>query len=378
MGAKFSFVARLKRADEEGRLAPAIVLSLTVAALIPAFLHALAALERAPVPVRLKVFLEGFPEHLTVNISVYNLTQKGAVGDARASVRGPSPPEGLTFDFTVHKTPIGWVGRDRVERILYKIYPLNVFAYAYVPERRELHVASTYVTVSPERYEYVIELKAKRVHSRRVSGDQVPSPGQYAQFLDRHATNVVIVACSVPPGASCYVSIPQDANIPIETFEKMYWTDDPTLQTWTEEDWEATGYVSYTVDSSRTGRFSAALLYYFPTNVDYVMATVGEGPPPLYIVRILLYATNINYNTCSASDDWTPCSGGVFLTQFKRPETGTESWDKYAGFRVQVESFSASFTAIIGESIKVQVGGSFSLIFKIEPLTLRSRCRWRT
>jgi len=361
----FNFAAKLKRADEEGRLVPALVLSLMFVALLPALSRALAALERAPAPVRLRVLLEGFPEHLTVHISAYNLTEGGAVRVARASALGPPPPEGLTFDFAVHKTPIGWVGRERVEKILYEIFPFNVFAYAYDPERRELYVASAYVTVSPERYEYAVELKAKRVHSSQVSGDKVPRPGQAAQFLDRHATSVAIDACSAPPGATCHYSIPQGANIPIETYEKMYWTDDPTLQTWTEEDWTATGYVSYTIDCSSTGRYSDASLYRFPTNVDYVMATVGEGPPPLYIVRVLLYAKNINHNTCTASDGWTPCGGGTLVAQFNRPETGTRSWEKYAGYRVRWEGFSVTFQAVIGNrTVPVSVG--FQLTFKIE------------
>jgi len=363
----FNFAAKLKRADEEGRLVPALVLSLMFVALLPALSRALAALERAPAPVRLRVLLEGFPEHLTVHISAYNLTEGGAVRVARASALGPPPPEGLTFDFAVHKTPIGWVGRERVEKILYEIFPFNVFAYAYDPERRELYVASAYVTVSPEQYEYAVELKAKRVHSRQVSGDQVPAPGQSAQFLDRHATSVVITACSVPPGASCYYSIPQGANIPIETFEKMYWTDDPTLQTWTEENWTATGqYVSYTIDCSATGRFSAASSYQFPTAVDYVMATVGESPPPLYIVRVLLYARNTNHNTCVADEYWTPCSGGTLVAQIQRPITGTRSWEKYTGSRARLESFSATFQAVIGGGKTVTVSGTFQLTFKIE------------
>jgi hypothetical protein len=359
----FNLVTKLKRAEEEGWLVLALVLSMTFVALLPAFSSALAALEGAPAPVRLRVLLEGFPEHLTVHISVYNLTERGAVRVARASALGPPPPEGLTFDFAVRKT-FGWVDA----RILYEIFRFNVFAYTYDPERGKLYVASAYVTVSPEQYEYAVELKAKRVHSRRVSGDQVPVPGQSAQFLDRHATSVAIAACSVPPGASCYYSI-QGAKILIETFEKMYWTDDPTLQTWVEEDWGAAGYTSYRISCIKTERFSDASMYDFPANVDYVMATVGEGPSPLYIVRVLLYVKDINRNACFASGYWTPCSEGKYLTQFVRPETGTKSWErweKYVGFEVQRENFSASFSAMGDRDKKVQVEGSFNLTFKIE------------
>jgi len=149
----------------------------------------------------------------------------------------------------------------------------------------------------------------------------------------------------------------------------MYWTDDPTLQTWVEEDWGAAGYTSYRISCIKTERFSDASMYDFPANVDYVMATVGEGPPPLYIVRVLLYAKDINRNACFASGYWTPCSEGKYLTQFVRPETGTKSWErweKYVGFEVQRENFSASFSAMGDRDKKVQVEGSFNLTFKIE------------
>jgi len=362
--------AKLKRADEEGRVVPAIVLSLTLVALLPAAQSALAALGRTA-PVRLRVLMEGFPEHLTVYVSVYNLTERGAVRVARAS--GPAsalPPDGLTFDFAVHKVPLGLTEIRGVKKVRYEIYPFNVFAYAYDAEGRELYAASAYVTVSPEQYEYVVELKARKLHSKQVSADQVPAPNQYQEILDQQAREIVIVAYAVPAGVSCYMKVPAGSKIPIETFEKMYWTDDPTLQTWTEENWEATGFVDYEIDLDKEARVppdTGDAGYLWPSNVDYVIATVGEGPSPLYIVRVLKYAKNINHNTIAAGpSSWAPCSGGTFLDEIKRPCTATITWSKYTGYRVRVESFSVSFKAIIGNgTVKVEFPG-IEVRFKIE------------
>jgi len=342
--------AKLKRADEEGKVVPAIVLSLTLVALFPAAQSALATLWRTA-PVRLRVLVEGFPEHLTVYVSVYNLTERGAVRVARASgLASALPPDGLTFDFAIHRRPLGVTEVRGVKKVRYEIYPFNVFAYAYDTERRELYAVSAYVTVSPEQYEYVIELKARKLHSTQVSADQVPAPGQYQEILDLSADDVIIVACSVPDGASCYVKIPAGINVPIETFERMYWTDDPTLQTWTDEGWSSTGYVGYTTDGGCGPGYRGGSIYNYPTNVDYVVSTVGETTP-VYIVRVLRYPKNINHNTYIAGNFWTPCSDGTLVTQIPRPDTNPYYWQKYAGYRVHAKRITITFVTIPGKNI---------------------------
>jgi hypothetical protein len=345
--------AKLKRADEEGKVAPALVFSLTLVALLPAVQSALAVLGRTA-PVRLRVLMEGFPEHLTVYVSVYNLTERGAVRVARASgLASALPPDGLIFDFAVRKVPLGVTEIRGVKKVRYEIYPFNVFAYAYDARRRELYAASAHVTVSPEQYEYVVELKARKLHSTQVSADQVPSPGQYEQILDLSADNVIIVACSVPDGASCYAKIPAGMNVPIETFERMYWTDDPTLQTWTDEGWSSTGYVGYTTDGGCGPGYFGGSIYNYPTNVDYVVSTVGESPPPLYIVRVLRYPKNINHNTFIAGAFWTPCSGGTFVTQIPRSDTRLYYWQKYTGFRPHLKEITITFVTVTGKKIPI-------------------------
>jgi hypothetical protein len=342
--------AKLKRADEEGKVVPAIVLSTALIALLPAAQSALEVLWRTA-PVRLRVLVEGFPEHLTVYVSVYNLTERGAVGVARASVLASAlPPDGLTFDFAIHRRPL-WVTEVRgVKKVVYEIYPFNVFAYAYDAGRRELYAASAYVTVSPEQYEYVVELKARKLHSTQVSADQVPAPGQYRQILDLSADDVIIVACSVPDGASCYVKIPAGINMPIEAFERMYWTDDPTLQTWIDEGWYSVGYVGYTTDGGCGPGYHGGSIYYYPTNVDYMVSTVGETTP-VYIVRVLRYPKNINHNTFIAGNFWTPCSGGTLVTEIPRSDTLLYSWQKYVGFRVHAKRITITFVTIPGKNI---------------------------
>ncbi len=134
---------------------------------------------------------------------------------------GALPPEGLQLDLLIHRRVIGarevreggrWVKRPR-----YEVYSFNVFAFAYDRESRALWAGSAYVTVSPEQYEYAVEVRARRYSSRQVSGSEVPEPGQYAQLLDRQATDVVILACSVPAGARCWYKIPAGASVPIQT-----------------------------------------------------------------------------------------------------------------------------------------------------------------
>jgi hypothetical protein len=344
--------AKLKRADEEGKVVPAIVLFMTLVALFPAAQSALAALWRAA-PVRLRVLVEGFPEHLTVYVSVYNLTERGAVRVARASgLASALPPDGLTFDFAIHRRPLGVTEVRGVKKVVYEIYPFNVFAYAYDAERRELYAVSAYVTVSPEQYEYMVELKARKLHSTQVSADQVPAPGQYRQILDLSADDVIIVACSVPDGASCYVHIPFGIRVPIEAFERMYWTDDPTLQTWIDEGWYSAGYVGYTTDCGYGPGYRGGSLYHYPTNVDYVVSTVGETTP-VYIVRVLRYPKNINRNTCIGSKPWTPCSGGTLVTQISRPDTDPYYWQKYVGFRVHARRITITFVTIPGKNISL-------------------------
>jgi len=351
--------AKLKRADEEGRVAPAIVLSLTLVVLFPLAQSALVALGRtAPVaPVRLRVLVEGFPEHLTVYVSVYNLTERGAVRVARASgLASALPPDGLTFDFAIRRRPLARLEVGGVVKDVYEIYPFNVFAYAYDAERRELYAASAYVTVSPEQYEYVIELKARKLHSSQVSADQVPAPNQNEQILDLSADNVIIVAFSVPDGASCYVKIPAGINVPIETFERMYWTDDPTLQTWTDEGWSSTGYyVGYTTDGGVGPGYSGGSMYHYPTNVDYVVSTIGEttAKEHVYIVRVLRYPKNINHNTFIAGEFWTPCSDGTFVTQIPRPNTNLYSWQKYTGYRLHLKEITITFVTVTGKNIPI-------------------------
>lgn len=344
--------AKLKRADDEGKVVPAIVLSLTLIALFPAAQSALAALERTA-PVRLRVLMEGFPEHLTVYVSVYNLTERGAVRVARASgLASALPPDGLIFDFAIHRRPLGVTEIKGVKKVRYEIYPFNVFAYAYDAERRELYAVSAYATVSPEQYEYVIELKARKLHSAQVSADQVPKPNQYQEILDVSADDIIIVACSVPDGASCYVKIPAGINVPIEAFERMYWTDDPTLQTWTDEGWSSTGYVGYTTDGGCGPGYRGGSLYHYPTNVDYVVSTVGETTP-VYIVRVLRYPKNINHNTNIGSNPWTPCSDSTLVTQISRPDTLLYYWQKYAGYRLHLKEITVTFVTITEKKIPI-------------------------
>ncbi len=143
----------------------------------------------------------------------------------------------------------------------------------------------------------------------------------------------------------------------------MYWTDDPSLQVWWEEGWEPKGEVGYQIDCSSWGSWRGAALYIWPTSVDYVVATTGEFSTGLYIVRVHFYASNINHNTCTASDYWSPCSGGSLLEQWTRPATGEKTWQKYTGFSIHLEGFSVNFQAVKGGS--VTIGGSLSLRFKI-------------
>ncbi len=168
----------------------------------------------------------------------------------------------------------------------------------------------------------------------------------------------------------------------VQAFEKVYWTLDPTLQTWNEGDWTPAGYVWYKIDFDDVKySWSNGSLHIFPTNVDYVIATVSEGKAPPsnetgpYIVRVLLYAKNLNGNTGVHRGPWIPCDKGVFLHAFSRPNPGKyervwilspELKEHVRKLRAQQkdplraipgyvskrgvyrESFSASFPAVVG------------------------------
>jgi len=254
----------------------ALLFSFTFAAVV-ALLRLPSALTVREVPIQLRVRLEGFPRQSTVHVNVYELRETGTVRVASALARDGALPEVLTLSLA---TPSS----------------LNVFAYAYDREG-VLYAASAYVAVYPEVHEYAANLAARKMSSSRVvSGRDVPAPRSYSHFLDRHAESISLAACSAPPGASCYIGM-RGVELLVQAFEKVYWTLDPTLQTWNEGDWTPAGYVWYKIDFDDVKySWSNGSLHIFPTNVDYVIATVSEGKAPPsnetgpYIVRVLLYA----------------------------------------------------------------------------------------
>lgn len=235
-------------------------LFITIALAIPYLLAS--KLSTREIPITLRVRLEGFPQRLPVRVNVYELTEKGARRVARTLLRGPPSREGLTFDLTARGA-------------------LNVFAYAYDQDEGALYAASAYVAVCPELREYVVDLAARRARQSWVSGEEVPAPDKYSQVLDRQVDNVTLAACSAPAGASCYVKL-RGVELLVQAHEKMYWTLDPTLRAWNEEGWASTGYVYYKLDFDASYLWSNGSLYFFPTKVDYVVATVSESKlPPL-------------------------------------------------------------------------------------------------
>jgi hypothetical protein len=348
-------------------------LFITIALVIPYLLAS--KLSTREIPITLRVRLEGFPQRLPVRVNVYELTEKGARRVARTLLRGPPPREGLTFDLTARGA-------------------LNVFAYAYDQDEGALYAASAYVAVCPELREYVVDLAARRARPSWVSGEEVPAPDKHSQVLDRQVDNVTLAACLAPAGASCYVKL-RGVELLVRAYEKMYWTLDPTLRAWNEEGWAPTGYVYYKLDFEASYSWGNGSLYFFPTKVDYVVATVSESKlPPSnetgpYIIRVLIYAANVNGNSGIGRGNWTPCGEGTFYRAFARPDPGAYGlvwipgseiirearWMRahrvspigyYLGYvsgrGVQRENFSASFPAVVGSGtakVEAQLDISF-------------------
>jgi hypothetical protein len=378
-----------RRCSRRSFLATLALLSLfiIIALAIPYLLASKLSTSEIPITITLRVRLEGFPQRLPVRVNVYELTEKGARRVARTLLRGLPPREGLTFDLTARSA-------------------LNVFAYAYDQDEGALYAASAYVAVCPEVREYVVDLAARRARPSWASGEEVPAPDKHSQVLDRQVDNVALAACSAPAGASCYVKL-RGVELLVQAYEKMYWTLDPTLQAWNEEGWAPTGYVYYKLDFEASYLWSNGSLYFFPTKVDYVVATVSESKlPPSnetgpYIIRVLIYAANVNGNSGIGRGNWTPCGEGAFYRAFARPDPGAYGFvwipgseiirevrwmrahrvspiscclDYVSGRGVQRENFSVNFPAAIGSGtakVEAQLGISFEADYAYLHIELR-------
>ena len=279
-------------------------------------------------------------EHLIFLIRVRNLTAQGIKPISEARIQPLMKPDGIKFNLRVWKIWNGYtevkVKGKWVKKPIFKFQSIWIYAIAYDPETKTLYYGSWTRSLDPYHNQTTdVIIKVKACHSTEVTAKEVPNIGQTKGPYRTDGPQ--FFAICLPQGAYRKLTIQAGTPIDIDSYERLYWTDDPDPRNpdavWYDEGWEKSGTTTIHLDSGYHGTmFGPFSKYYYVTNVDFIEATDGSIAPPGSVgqnswVIVKKYApetdefnTQNGYNTT----DWSaPTYRGSTLGALDRGDNGT-------------------------------------------------------
>ena len=166
-------------------------------------------------------------------------------------------------------------------------------------------------------------------------------------------------------------------EVPIDSYEKLYWTDDPEPRNpeaiWYVKSWEKSGLTKITIDDetelSTTG---ASSKYWYPSNVKFIMATEGAiaSPGQISWVIVKIYAYDTGFNGAPAAS-WSPGTG-TYYDKISRPYTGSKTFPIAVVHISQPFSESYNYTSVVGyRTATVDYKGIFTFTYKASYYTIK-------
>jgi len=317
-------------------------------------------------------------EHLRFLISVQNLTAEGIKPICEAEVwpEGGLPPRAI-FNFRVWNEHI-WITEFVEGKIVWKksFKPHNIWVYAIASDRpsKRFYYGSWSGGIDPHHNQTAeVTIKVKAYNSSEVPASGVPAPDQIKSWKVVECKEAIILAVNLPEGAYLDYAIKAGANVKIDSYEKFYWTfieyaSDPNA-IWYEEGWNKYGTTSIILDAGSgiigdglyiVGPFSH---YFYPTNVDFIMATTDKIYEGFYYVFVKVYAVDGSLNG-AAEEQWSPPSDGMYINNILRPNPGPLTFPIQTVYSLQSISVSFTFNVIVGGTTSVGFSGGITFTFE--------------
>jgi len=324
--------------------------------------------------IRLELPIEAY--RLGFKVVVANLTAEGIKVIEKVFVK-PTEEDLVCVNVRMLKKLIGyryvWENGKPVEKILiYRAYGTFIYAVAYDPKTRTFYYGSWTRSINPY-YNRTVNavVKVKAYHSTEVTAKDVPDIGQSSSF---HKERYTICAAKIP-GYTAWreVYIPAGMQIPIDSWEKEYWTESSYPRepdtVWYEEPWEKSGTTTVTTDTEfGPSRADGPLsIRHYLYKVKYIMATTGEiNPGAFSYVIVKVYAVDTDDNTIGSETPWYPPNiTPTEVGSIARPDPGPLKFSIGIAVHPTQVSYSTTFRAVAPDyETTVEISETFTYEIK--------------
>ena len=261
-------------------------------------------------------------------------------------------------------------GDRLVEFPVYRRYGTFIYAIALDEETGTLFYGSWTAGVSPYYNRTVdVALRVRSYHSTTVTAKEVPDVGQSRTF---ERTGPLICAAKIPGyGVWREVYIPDQMRIDIDSYERLYWSDesDPTNPDamWYDEGWEKSGTTPIYMDcETKIGPTPGPLSNkQFLMRVKYIEATTGSIGGAVSHVIVKVYAVDDNANGIG-TDPWSPSGSRALYESFDRPDPGQLT--EYLGYALRpgyVSYTTSPKFAAAADGYEIAVSFSRTVTYKV-------------